>query len=460
MATIQSTNPAKNYSLIGEVLVTSESEIQEKIKQANEAKEAWGRLDVKKRIEYVQKIDDLCKKKAREIASIITQEVGTPITACLDEVLWNKGYFEWFLGHVEEAISPTVVGRDDTSLHTVYYEPIGTAAVITPWNLPFDMFVWGAIPNLLVGNTVIYKAAEECVLTGKLLEEICSEAKLPQGVLSFVHGGAREGDILTSGDIDLIWFTGSTEVGQQLYQKAAKKFIKAVLEMGGSNPVLIFDDADLDSAASGVMSKRFMFSGQTCDADKRLIVQEKIFDDVVAKLKNKIESIVVGDPENPETTLGPLVSRKQLDLLESQVKDAVQKGATVIVGGKKPAGLNGAYYAPTLLTNIDKSMRVWKEEIFGPVLSVVSFTTEEDAIAKANDTIYGLGSQVFTKDTHRIERLVHAIQAGNVDVNGVGHFRPYNPFGGYKKSGLGREHGIDGFRELCQVKVVSKSASL
>ncbi|HUD19222.1 MAG TPA: aldehyde dehydrogenase family protein [Patescibacteria group bacterium] len=460
MTKIISTNPGKNYEKIGEVSVSSDSEIRTKVENANAAKESWRMLGVKKRIEYVRRINDLCKKHASEIASIITREVGTPITACLDEVLWNKGYFEWFLGNVENAISPTVVGQDDTSLHTVYYEPIGTAAVITPWNLPFDMFVWGVIPNLLVGNTVLYKAAEECVLTGKLLEEICRDAKLPEGVLSFVHGGAKVGAALTDGDIDLIWFTGSTQVGQLLYQKASKKFIKAILEMGGSNPVLIFDDADVEGAVAGVMSKRFMFCGQTCDADKRLIVHEKIFDDVVTKLKNKIETIVVGDPEDPKTTLGPLVSKKQLDLLEGQVKDAIEKGANVVIGGKKPVGLKGAYYAPTLLTHINRSMRVWKEEVFGPVLSVVPFTTEEDAIAKANDTIYGLGSQVFTKDRGRIDRISKAIQAGNVDVNGVGHFRPFNPFGGYKKSGIGREHGIDGFRELCQIKIVSKPKTL
>jgi succinate-semialdehyde dehydrogenase / glutarate-semialdehyde dehydrogenase len=460
MKTIISTNPAKNYTPIGSVPVTPRSEILKKVSEANTAKESWRQLPVTKRIAYVKKIQTLCQKRANEIASIITREVGTPITACLDEVLWNKGYFEWFITTVERAISPTVVGQDEQSVHTVYFEPIGTAAVITPWNLPFDLFVWGAIPNLLVGNAVVYKAAEECVLTGKLLEDIVAEAHLPKGVFSFVHGGAAEGAALTDADVDLIWFTGSSGVGQLLYQKAAIKFIKTVLEMGGSNPVIIFDDADIDKAVTGVMGKRFAFSGQTCDADKRLLVHESILDSVVTKLQEGISHMVPADPEDKNTTLGPLVSEKQLEFLESQVADAIQKGAKVLAGGRRPMHLQGAYYYPTLLTNIKKTMRVWGEEVFGPVLPVMSFKTEEEAISLANDTSYGLGSQIYTRDAKRIVRVTTALKAGNVDVNAVGHFRPYNPFGGYKISGMGREHGIVGFQELCQLKLVSKPITI
>jgi len=460
MTKLTSTNPAKNYSVIGEVTVSSEAEIVERVKRANDAKKEWSEIGIQKRIACVKRLYDLCKEQARNIASTITKEVGTPFTASLDEVLWNKGYFEWFLHNVESAIISQIVGKDEQSVHKVYYEPIGTAAVITPWNLPFDMFVWGAIPNLLVGNTVVYKAAEECALTGKLLEEIVERANFPHGVFSFVHGGAKEGATLTDQDIDLIWFTGSTEVGQLLYQKAAKKFIKAILEMGGSNPVIIFEDADIDLAVSGVMSKRFMFCGQTCDADKRLMIHESVFDTVIKKLSEKISAMVIGDPENPKTAIGPLVSKKQLDLLESQVLDAVQKGATIVTGGKKPAEFKGAYYAPTLLTNINPTMRVWTEEVFGPVLVAIPFHSDDQAVRMANHTMYGLGSQIFTKDVGRMNKVSQAIQAGNVDVNGVGHFRPFNPFGGYKKSGMGREHGLDGFRELCQVKTVSSPRSL
>jgi acyl-CoA reductase-like NAD-dependent aldehyde dehydrogenase len=460
MQRITSTNPGRNYEVVGGVAATTTSEIVRQVRLANEAKEGWRLLGVDSRIVHLRRVLEICKRRAKEIAQIITKEVGTPITASKEEIDWSFGYFNWFLENARQAIAPQVVGQDDVSIHTIYFEPIGTAAVITPWNLPFDLFLWGVIPNLLVGNTVIYKAAEECVLTGALFENIMEEAQLPKGVFSSIHGAAKEGAFLLNQNIDLIWFTGSTNVGQKIYSAAGKKFIKPILEMGGSNPAIIFEDADIDKAIAGVLSKRFMFCGQTCDADKRLIVHASIAQDVIARLQKKVEEFVLGDPEDAKTTMGPLVSKKQLDLLVSQVADAVKKGAIIITGAKKPSHLHGAYYCPTILTNIHPSMRVWTEEVFGPVLPIVTFTTEEEAIRLANDTEFGLGSQIYTRDENRIQRMISAIQAGNVDVNAVGHFRPYDPFGGYKKSGMGREHGIVGFQELCQIKIVSKPVEL
>lgn len=455
MKTIISTNPAKNYQVIGEVTVTTNKEIVQKVNDANSAKDDWKSLGVKKRIENVRKAYLAYKNNQVKIAELITREVGTPITECKDEVAWNWSYMDWFLENVESAIKDEITFEDNKSLHKIIYEPQGAVAVITPWNLPFDLFIWGVIPNLLVGNTVVYKAAEECVLTGKLLEEISLKVGFPKGVLSFVHGDGEEGKFLTEQNIDLIWFTGSTEVGKSIYELAGKKFIRALLEMGGSNPVIIFEDADIDSLVGNVVAKRFMFCGQTCDADKRLIIHEDKYDEFLEKVKSKIDSFVIGDPEDPKTTMGPLVSKKQLDSLILQVEDALKKGAKVVCGGKQPEKLRGAFYLPTVLTNIKRNMKVWKEEVFGPVLPIMTYRSEKEAIDLANDTSYGLGSQVFTKDRQRIKRIEGLIKAGNIDFNGVGHFKPFNPFGGYKNSGMGREHGIVGFRELCQIKTVS-----
>jgi acyl-CoA reductase-like NAD-dependent aldehyde dehydrogenase len=305
-----------------------------------------------------------------------------------------------------------------------------------------------------VGNTVIHKASEECVLSGKLFADIMEQVGLPTGVFSAIHGDGQQGAHLVTEPVDLIWFTGSSEVGKTLYQTAAKKFIRVVLEMGGSNPAVVFEDVAAETIIPTLKFKRFAYCGQTCDAVKRLIVHENIADAVISQLKTAVESIVVGDPQDPKTELGPLVSLSQRDLLSAQVADAVKKGATVICGGRAP-DLSGAYYMPTILTNIKKSMRVWQEEVFGPVLSVVTFQTEEEAISLANDTRYGLGAQVYSQDTHRALRVASRIQAGSVDINGASHFKPFNPFGGYKESGLGKEHGLHGFRELCQMKVVS-----
>jgi acyl-CoA reductase-like NAD-dependent aldehyde dehydrogenase len=451
-----STNPAKNYQKIGEVGVTSDEEIVRKVDRANKAKDEWRKIGATKRVELLRNAYNLLKYRADDIALSITKEIGTSISESKDEVNWDWEYFLWFLDNVEKALAPETTHEDDSLIYQVVYEPIGSVAVITPWNLPFDMFVWGVIPNLLAGNTVIYKAAEECVLTGKLLEEIMNSAGLPEGVFSAVHGGSEQGSILAQQNIDMIWFTGSSEVGKKLYELAGKKLIKCVLEMGGSNPAIVFEDADLKKVVSTIKFKRYSFSGQTCDAVKRLIVHEDIFNELVDLLKAEVTSITVGDPEDEATDMGSLVSKKQLDALMAQVNHSLGEGARVLTGGKQPDNLQGAYYLPAILTNVSPAMRVWKEEVFGPVLPIVVFSTEEEAIRLANDTRYGLGAQVYTANNAKALRVAAELKAGGVDINGVNRFKPFNPFGGYKDSGMGREHGMHGFRELCQIKLLSQ----
>jgi len=455
MKIITSVNPGNNYEVIGEVEATEKKEVAQKVSLANEAKNEWGRLPISERVKIVNKLHEAFRSREEEIGNCISKEVGTPINESKEEVRWDRGYAEWFLNNAHQALSDEILFEDATQIHKIVYEPVGSVAVITPWNLPYDMFIWGVIPNLLAGNTVIYKAAEECVLTGKLFEDIADSAGLPSGVLSFVHGDAEEGNVLVHEPVDMIWFTGSSTVGKELFALAGKKFIRSVMEMGGSNPAIIFDDADIDTLLSTVLFKRFSFCGQTCDAVKRVIIHESRYEEFVKRFSKKILELTVGRPEDESTQLGPLVSKKQLDLLLSQVDDARAKGATIIIGGVAPENLKGAYLLPTLIGNVTTSMRVWHEEVFGPVLSIVSYKTEEEAVTLANDTEYGLGALLFTKDLSRIERLSKTLQAGNIDVNGCGHFKPYVPFGGYKSSGMGREHGVAGFRELCQIKTVS-----
>ncbi|MDZ7587345.1 MAG: aldehyde dehydrogenase family protein [Patescibacteria group bacterium] len=263
---------------------------------------------------------------------------------------------------------------------------------ITPWNLPFDLFVWAVIPNLLVGNTVVFKISEECPLCGKLFEKIMDQSGLPKGVFNEIYGNGKVGEMLINQEIDLVWFTGSSKVGKKLYEICGQKFIKAVLELGGSNPGIVFEDVSVDKIVDKLYSKRFGFCGQTCDALKRLLVQESIYEEVVEKLTKRVEKTIVGQPEEEKTDMGPLVAKRQLDLLKDLVADALKKGAKIITGGKEPADLKGAYYLPTILTNIKDNMRVWKEEVFGPVLAIRKFKTEAEAIKLANDSVYGLGS--------------------------------------------------------------------
>lgn len=456
MAQLISTNPAKNYQQIGLVKISSLAEIKTKVKQAKLAQPNWHKLGIKKRIGYLTNAMNLFKQNRGGMARLITQEMGMAITASQDKIARGFNYWHWWLDNAEEATEDEVVFEDQNSIHRIIYEPIGSAATIVPWNLPFGMFSWGVIPNLLVGNTVVFKISEECPLSGQLFEKIMDQAGLPKGVFGEVYGNGQVGEQLVNQDIDLIWFTGSSKVGKKLYEIAGKKFIKAVLELGGSNPGIVFEDVDVDKIVDKLYSKRFGFCGQTCDALKRLLVHKSKFDEVVKKLKARVEQTVVGDPEDEKTDMGPLVAKRQLDLLKDQVDDALKKGAKIITGGKEPSGLKGAYYLPTILTNIKNSMRVWKEEVFGPVLAIRKFSTETEAIKLANNSLYGLGSLVFTKNKEKAQRVARALKTGTVEINSASHWLPCNPFGGYKYSGMGREHGVHGLRELCQIKVISE----
>lgn len=454
---IISTNPAKNYEVIGSVEPSSKEQVSQAVANARKAQKAWSKLGVAGRAEVLKKVKAAFQAHEEEIAKLITKEVGMAYSESLDEVQWDWGYWDWFVNNAERILRPETTLEDATSTHTLYREPLGVAAVITPWNLPFDMFVWGVIPNLLAGNTVVYKASEECIISGVLFEKIVKETRLLEGVCNFIHGDGNQGAWLVDDNIDMVWFTGSSEVGQSLYKKAGEKFIKAVLEMGGSNPVIIFDDADIDKLVGTITFKRFSFCGQTCDAMKRLIVHESRYEEVVAKLSEKIRAIAVGDPSDSKTQMGSLASKKQKDILKLQVEDALQNGAKILKQVDIDSNLMGAYYPPTMLGNIKPEMKVWKEEVFGPVLPIVTFKTDAEALSLANDTKYGLSAQIYTKNADRIKKMKEELIVGSVDVNGASHFKPNNPFGGCKLSGMGREHGEEGLRELTRIKVVSES---
>ncbi|MBU0648876.1 aldehyde dehydrogenase family protein [Patescibacteria group bacterium] len=455
MARLISTNPSKNYEILGEVNISSDNEIREKVALANKAKVFWKELGIKKRIELLKPICEEFRTRSDEIAELITREMGKPIIESIEEVNGYVEEFEWFMNNAEVALEDEVTHEDKNFMHKIVYEPFGVAAVISPWNFPFGMAIWGIIPNLLAGNTVVFKISEECPLLGRLIEEVMTKHGLPQGVFSEIYGAGDTGENLAKSDIDLLWFTGSTKVGKSLYKIAADKFIKAILEMGGSNPCVVFDDADIPKAIPTIYDGRFQNCGQACDALKRLIVHKSVFDKMVGGLKELLETKIVGDPFNKKTDIGSLVAKRQSALLQAQVKDALNKGATIITGGGLPQNLEGAFHEPTILTNIKKDMRVWTEEVFGPVLPMMTFNTEEEAIELANDTVYGLGARVFTKDIERAKRVASKIEAGTVEINQASRWLPCNPFGGYKDSGMGREHGTIGFRELCQIKVVS-----
>lgn len=450
-----SRNPGDNFEEIGRVAVTRKEDIAKKIEQAQVAKKAWKLMTLDGRLKILKKLPEKVRKHKTQLATLVSKEMGMPISQSLADLTDAMGFWDWYLEHAEEYLEPQVIEEGGGKKLVVMREPIGLVAVISPWNFPVSNFVWSCAQNLIAGNVVIYKPSEEVPLVAQLLEKIIEECDWPLGVLSVVHGTAEEGKYLVEQNIDMLGFTGSTQIGKKLYETAGKKFIKALLEMGGSAPGLVFEDAHINSTVESIFDNRFTNCGQMCDALKRLLVHENIADKVIEKLVQHVEAKVVGNPLDKQTDIGPLISLKQLEILESQVADAISKGAEIVCGGKRPERLKGAYYLPTILRKITRDMRVWKEEVFGPVLPIMTFKDEEEAIALANDTDYGLGSYVYSGDIETAWRMAQKIEAGMVSINGQGYVSECSPFGGYKQSGMGRTHGRYGFEDVTQVKVIA-----
>jgi betaine-aldehyde dehydrogenase len=423
-----------------------QSDVATIVLTAKQAREKWQSFSVEERCQFLQKLPELLQKNQEELARLIVTEMGKTITQAKEEVVDCIQDINDNITQAKKYLTERIIFEDEKNIGKIIFEPWGVAAVIAPWNYPLEMPIWGIIPNLLAGNTVVFKPSEYTPLCGQKLADLISQLNLPEGVFNIIVGGKDIGAQLVDSDIDYVWFTGSAKVGQEIYAKAGKKFIKATLELGGSSPAIVFSDVNVDSIINELYNARFSNCGQVCSALKRLFVHESIFTEVVEKLKNRIAQV------KPQTDMGRLVSEKQLNLLEAQVQDAINKGAKVIIGGKRPENLSGPYYLPTLLTNIIKNMRVYQEEVFGPVLPIMPFDTKEEAIQLANDTIYGLTAIVYSQDKKLAEEVASKIKAGRIGVNTNHYFNSDCPFGGYKKSGMGREHGEFGWYELTQIK--------
>ena len=446
-----SINPSNN-EILGEVEETTKEEIIDKINLAKSAQTKWANLDIDERIKILEEIYNKFEKNTDKIANLISLEMGKPITQSESEIKSTLKNIKWDLENAKNCIAPEITFENDTEMQKVFYEPKGIVVAISPFNYPFSLCCAIAFQNLIVGNVVISKPDQNLPLLYKFLEEILSNTNLPSGVWQFVFGGKEIGSFLVEQEIDMICFTGNTKTGEYLYKVAASKMIPILMELGGSAPGIVCEDADIDNVIQGIFKKKFSNSGQLCHALKRLIVHESIFDEVIDKLQKIVESQVIGESLDRNTTIGPLVNKKQLNTLTEQFDDAINKGAKVICGGKQ---LEEKYFEPTLLTNITKDMKVWKEEVFGPILPVVSFKTIEEAIELANDTIYGLGGYVFTTNKENFEKISKKLKTGMVACNNLVYSAPYNPFGGVKKSGLGRTRGKWGLRGLCNIKIVT-----
>jgi len=424
---------------IAEIAEANAKDIDKAVKAARKAYDTtWSKLSGKERGKYIFRIARLIQEKAKELAVVETLDGGKPIRESRDiDIPLAANHFFYYAGWADK-LEYAFPNRE--------IKPLGVAGQITPWNFPLLMAAWKIAPALACGNTVVLKPAESTSLTTLLLAEIIEQADLPPGVVNIVTGAGNTGaEIVNHPDIDKIAFTGSTGVGKIIQNAIAGTDKKATLELGGKGANIIFEDAALDQAVEGIINGIFFNQGHVCCAGSRLLVQESVYDIVMRKLKDRMESLIVGNPLDKNTDIGAINSKAQLETINKYIEIGKKEGAEIY----QPEGKldkKGFWCKPTLFTNVAQSNRIVQEEIFGPVLAIQTFRTVSEAITKANNTPFGLSAGVWTEKGSKIFNVTSQLNAGIVWANTYNKFDPSSPFGGYKESGFGREGGLHGLR--------------
>ena len=437
--------------VMGRVPAGGEKDIVAAVAAARGAREAWSATPVAKRAEYLQKISDGLKARAPELSALIAQEVGMPIKmAGRIQAGLPIANFANYAKLAGEFAFETRVGNS-----VVCREPVGVVGAITPWNYPLHQIALKVAPALAAGCTVVLKPSEVAPFNSFLLAEVIEAAGLPRGVFNLVTGlGPTVGEALVRHpDVDMISFTGSTRAGKRISEVAAQTVKRVALELGGKSASVILDDADLAAAVKGTVNGCYLNSGQTCTALTRMLVPASKHDEAARIAGEIAKGFTLGDPMSEATKLGPLSSQMQLDRVREYIKKGVAEGAQLVAGGADaPDGLPGGYFVkPTVFAGVKNSMSIAQEEIFGPVLSIIPYKDEEEAVRIANDSAYGLAGAVWSGDEARAQKVARRIRAGQVDVNG-GAFNMNAPFGGFKQSGHGREAGVYGLEEFLEYK--------
>jgi len=455
MPKLISTNPSDGYAVLGEVSTSSAADVRRAVERARGSFVDWGRAPLGDRISAVRSFAEQAAARRDRVAQLIALETGRPIATLDGHIDATFDFLHAYCEMADEHLGPVVTATRPGERHVVIRQPYGVAAAICPWNYPLLNVAWQCGQALIAGNTLVYKNSEENPLFAALLQEMFAASEVPDGVFNVLQGDGAVGHMMVESDIDMVSFTGSSATGKAIAVNLAGRLVPFMAELGGSSPGIIFEDIQVDDYLDEVFWRRFFHSGQTCDSLKRLIVHESKFDTVVDGLRSIAESCAVGPAIDRDTRLGPLVSEGQLRRITAQVESSVRAGAQVAAKGKVSSDLRGAYYAPTILTGVTADMAVWREETFGPVLPVVAFRSEEEAVRLANDTNYGLTAFIMTEDVERFHRVARAVQAGSIVHNHGSYDHPSSPFGGWKDSGLGRTHGAWGFHEVTQPKLLS-----
>jgi len=445
-------NPATE-SEIAAVREYTSAEIAELIDTADAARPAWAAETAKARAAVLRRWYGLIMERQEELAAIVTAECGKPLAEARGEVAYGASFIEWFAEEAKRAYGETVPTFAAGKRVLTILQPVGTCAAITPWNFPIAMITRKVGPALAAGCAIVVKPAEATPLSALALETLAHEAGVPRDLFRVVPSNdpAAVGSLFCSHPkIRKLSFTGSTRVGKILMAQASQNVTRLSLELGGNAPFIVFDDADLDAAAEGLMASKFRNAGQTCVCANRVLVQDGVYDAFVAKLQAKVAGLVVGDGAAPGTTIGPLINRAGVDKVASLVDDALAQGAKALMGGHRSSA-GATFFEPTVLTGVKPEMAIATSEIFGPVVPVIRFTDEDEAVRIANDTPYGLAAYFYAGDLGRVWRVMEALEYGMVGVNDGILSTEVAPFGGIKQSGLGREgsrHGLDEYLEL------------
>jgi succinate-semialdehyde dehydrogenase/glutarate-semialdehyde dehydrogenase len=439
--------------VIAKVPAFGEVETRSAVEAANCAFPGWSKMLAKERAKRIRKWFDLMMEHADELALLLTNEQGKPLAEAKGEILYAAGFVEWFAEEAKRVYGETIPTFKGDARIVVIKQPIGVVAAITPWNFPAAMITRKVAPALAVGCTVVCKPASETPLTALALAELADRAGVPKGVFNVITGKASAiGKELTSNpDVRMLTFTGSTEIGRILMAQCAPTIKKLGLELGGNAPFLVFDDADLDKAVAGAMASKYRNAGQTCVCANRIYVQEGVYDAFAQKLAAEVKKMKVGPGTEQGVTTGPLINKAAVEKVEEHLADALKHGASVLTGGKRHA-LGGNFFEPTILTGVTGQMMVAREETFGPVAPLFRFKTEDDAIAQANDTPFGLAAYFYSRDIGRVWRVAEALECGIIGINEGIISNEVAPFGGFKQSGLGREGSHHGTEEFLEIK--------